>query len=1303
MKKRENREENFMKENSIIFKKYKIKTKLGEGAFGNVYMGSCIENNQLVAIKVEPKKIEKPLLETEAFFLYSLKGLGIPEVLSFGRIKNYNVLVEPLLGKSLLDIFTERRKRLALEDICLIAIQIIERIQWVHSKNIVHRDIKPDNFLIGKKDPNIIYLIDFGLSKKFRSSKTGKHLRFGFTGKLTGTVRFASANALRGGEQSRRDDLESIAYMLIYFMRGKLPWQGVTGNKKIERYLKIYKMKKNVAPEDLCKSLPRQMTEFMRYVKQLEFEQDPDYNFLRNLFNSILKKKHETNEQLLFSWIRLDDFPNLKNPVNPATRRDSPQSRLYRKIQKKLDNEHQRNNSSDNDSGQKSFQTCTVTMNSNIGIIKNYNSKDIELETNNKKLKYKEGLNTMVTNLNQTLDENLVEDFEKPSSNDFSSINIMKNAKHKKKKNFTVNEIINYKNENGLSNFLSKKINSILISDKKIENNTDDKTIKQKIEKDKSTKEKNEKKEEDKNLKQINNKLIQENNNNKPTIAILENKLDNNINNENNTNINEKRSIYNNVNIENNNEMDINFKKNINVNIYNNKIDNINSSKKTNNNEKINRNEYLENNNKYNNIQNNIIIKENINNNINENRNKYNKYEENINKINLFENDNNENKINNLENKKYNKNNKLIKKLNNQNNNNQDYKDEFFTNINEQNPIEQNQNDFIQKNEKNNIQNLGNYISNMNLNIKKLNKKELIIDPNDEGPNNEPHHKQNFKKLNSQRINTMTTHTFEKNPSKNINNLTNSLRINNNINQNNLNNLNPNYIIKLKDKNIQINKKNNKNNNFSDNNNGYYKKNNDYIQNIRPHKINDLLPQNSDEIERNNNEDFFNDIKDLNQNNLRKINTNNINKKKTIINIGNISGNNTIKKINNNLNRNIRINSNLRYNQRNINDSNKNKTLPNFNENRNYNNDNNNFNNENNFKVNTKKIIINKIKNIDKINYNLNYSNINNNYNININTIPNDNNNIEFMNSFQNNKIRPKKSLLNDNIINGKNKINMNINNNINNNIIINNNINDSNIRNNSKNSFQKINNVNYILNKIPSQNIKNINSFGDLNQININKRPSYNIESNNNFDYLNQIGIDKRPSYNTNFNVSNFLNNKYNIPIYSYTQIKKLNSNLNNNFSKQMTMHKQNFCNGSNNIEKRNNFQERSLTFNNYRPLNNTLEENQIMKNNLINKINLKNSNMTLQPFRNLPVKSILNKQENFDMNFKNDQIINNQVFNLNEDNHKNRNISIELRPKSNLVLNINDENYNNFQINKNNPYSNDNIEFNNYKSYYE
>jgi hypothetical protein len=98
-------------------------------------------------------------------------------------------------------------------------------------------------------------------------------------------------------------------------------------------------MKKNVKPEELCKSLPKQMTDYMRYVKQLEFEQDPDYNYLRYLFNSILKKINNSNDQLVFSWINLSDLPNLKNPINPATRRDSPQSRLYRKIQKTLNKE----------------------------------------------------------------------------------------------------------------------------------------------------------------------------------------------------------------------------------------------------------------------------------------------------------------------------------------------------------------------------------------------------------------------------------------------------------------------------------------------------------------------------------------------------------------------------------------------------------------------------------------------------------------------------------------------------------------------------------------------------------------------------------------------------------------------------------------------------------------------------------------------------------------------------------------------------------------------------------------------------
>ena len=427
----EEEEDKFIKENPIVFKKYKVKKKLGEGAFGDVYLGQAIENNAYVAIKVEQRKIVKPILESEAFLLYSIAGLGIPEVKSFGKVKNYNILVEPLLGKSLFDIFAENHKEMSLEDVCLIGKQVIDRIQWVHSKYIVHRDIKPDNFLIGKKDPNVIYLIDFGLSKKYRSSTTNKHIRFGFTGKLTGTVRFASANALRGGEQSRRDDIESIGYMLVYFLKKKLPWQGINGKKKMERYLKIYKMKKNTSPEELCSGLFPEMVEYVSYSKNLEFEQEPDYNYLRKLFSKMLKRVNNTKDQLIFSWIKLADIPNLKNPINPASRKDSPQSRIYKKIKSNL--ERGRNLSSDSDSKNGSYQQVHIQAsvpNSNIKLFDKKNihftESEFEQKTDKKLLKAKEGLNTIIANLDVTVDENVV-DFEnekmKRNSKDFSNCN----------------------------------------------------------------------------------------------------------------------------------------------------------------------------------------------------------------------------------------------------------------------------------------------------------------------------------------------------------------------------------------------------------------------------------------------------------------------------------------------------------------------------------------------------------------------------------------------------------------------------------------------------------------------------------------------------------------------------------------------------------------------------------------------------------------------------------------------------------------------------------------------------------------
>ena len=446
----EDNEDKFLKENPIVFKKYKVIKKLNEGAFCKIYLGKPIKNNEYVVLKVEPRKIINPTLETEAFLLYSIGGIGIPEIKSFGRVKNFTVLIEPLLGKSLLDIFEENNRKMTIKDVCLIGKQVIDRIQWIHSKNIIHRDIKPNNILIGKKDPNIIYIIDFGLCRKYRSSKTNKHIKFGFSGKLTGTVRFASANALRGAEQSRRDDIESIGYLLVYLLKKRLPWQGAPGKTKMERYLKIYEMKKNISPQNLCSGLPPEMAEYIRYSKNLGFEQDPDYNYLRNLFEKMLKRIHNMKDQLIFSWIESGELSNLKNPINPVTRRDSPLNRIYKNIKFTLETE--RNLSfdigySESDPYLKNIKTGNKASNLNIVDSKSlFEDNEIgqksERKINKQFLKAKEGLNTIIANLNSTLDDNILdfeEIFNKGQKNFGEFLNNNNNKKDSENKNYLDN------------------------------------------------------------------------------------------------------------------------------------------------------------------------------------------------------------------------------------------------------------------------------------------------------------------------------------------------------------------------------------------------------------------------------------------------------------------------------------------------------------------------------------------------------------------------------------------------------------------------------------------------------------------------------------------------------------------------------------------------------------------------------------------------------------------------------------------------------------------------------------------------
>ena len=205
----------------------------------------------------------------------------------------------------------------------------MERIEYIHSKGYLHGDIKPENFVIGINDQRIIYIIDFGLSKKYRSDRTGNHIQFCITKKMNGTARYASTNSLRGVEISRRDDLESLAYMILYFLMKKLPWQGIRANTLQNRYKKIYYMKKKLINDETFLSLPKEIQEFYKDIKKLKFEEKPNYNKLKEYFR-ILLNKNELNEDGNFSWINKEYLIDYKE-VNLKERKSNSQQRLMDK------------------------------------------------------------------------------------------------------------------------------------------------------------------------------------------------------------------------------------------------------------------------------------------------------------------------------------------------------------------------------------------------------------------------------------------------------------------------------------------------------------------------------------------------------------------------------------------------------------------------------------------------------------------------------------------------------------------------------------------------------------------------------------------------------------------------------------------------------------------------------------------------------------------------------------------------------------------------------------------------------------
>ena len=208
-----------------------------------------------------------------------------------------------LLGRSLEDLFQSANKKFSMKTVCMLGVQMLKRIKWLHDNNVIHRDIKPDNFVMGVNDKETqVYLLDFGLSKEFWSEKKEAHVKFVMHKKLTGTARYASVNALRGCEQSRRDDLEAIGYVLIYFIKGSLPWQGLPVEKTQDRYKKIYEKKKETTPQELCEGLPNEFREYVKYTRGLDFQAVPDYAYLEGLLMNVMRKNKYTYDYL-FDWI----------------------------------------------------------------------------------------------------------------------------------------------------------------------------------------------------------------------------------------------------------------------------------------------------------------------------------------------------------------------------------------------------------------------------------------------------------------------------------------------------------------------------------------------------------------------------------------------------------------------------------------------------------------------------------------------------------------------------------------------------------------------------------------------------------------------------------------------------------------------------------------------------------------------------------------------------------------------------------------------------------------------------------------